>query len=77
MDANEKYVKALPERMPEPTYWPFVFAVSLLFLGWGLLTIWVISAAGIIGMIISIRGWIKDLLYERGKDNGKQEELPG
>src|SRR5947209_17864904 len=37
---RQEFVKAKPEVMPEPTYWPFVFAVSLMFLGWGLLTLW-------------------------------------
>lgn len=63
-EAKQEYVKARPEVLPRPTYIPFLLAVSLLFLGWGLLTTWVISLAGVAGVCISIYGWIKDLLHE-------------
>lgn len=63
-EVKQEYVKAQPEILPEPTYMPFLLAVSLLFLGWGLLTTWVISLAGVAGMGISIYGWIKDLIHE-------------
>ena len=71
-----EFVRAKPEVMPPPSYWPFVFAVSLMFLGWGLLTVWILSVAGLIGMAISLCGWIKDMLYERRQESGKPEELP-
>lgn len=71
----EQYVTAKPEQMPPPTYWPFVLAVSLLFLGWGLLTTWVIAVAGGIGIIVAITGWIKDLLYERTNDEREPQKL--
>lgn len=76
MDNQTEFVKAMPEEMPEPTYWPFMLAVSLMFLVWGLLTYWAISAAGAIGMAVSLRGWIKDMIYEREQGIGKQEKLP-
>lgn len=72
---NVEYVTAKPDEMPKPTYWPFVLAVSLLFLGWGLLTTWIISVAGVLGMAVAITGWIKDLLYERRREERKQEKL--
>ena len=62
-------VKARPEVLPEPTYMPFLMAFSLLLLGWGLLSTWIISVAGIIGIGISIYGWIKDLLHESGDEH--------
>lgn len=67
-DVKQEYVKAKPEQMPRPTYMPFLLAVSLAFLGWGLLSTWIISAAGLAGMFIAIYGWIKELLYE-GRGN--------
>ena len=60
----QEYVRARPEVLPRPTYMPFLFAFSLLLLGWGLLSTWIISIAGLIGMGISIYGWIKELLHE-------------
>lgn len=62
---TQEYVKAKPEVMPEPTYMPFLLALSLLFIGWGLVSTWIISVAGAIGFFISIYGWIKALLHER------------
>jgi hypothetical protein len=67
--AAPKFVKAKPEILPSPTYAPFLFAVSLLFLGWGLIAFWLISAAGVIGISISVYLWIKDLLHERGNES--------
>ena len=66
---TQEYVKAKPEVMPKPTYTPFLLAISLLFLGWGLLSTWIITVAGVIGMGFSIYGWIKDLLHERTNES--------
>lgn len=66
---TQEFVKAKPEVLPSPTYAPFLFAVSLLFLGWGLIAFWLISVAGAIGMSISIYLWIKDMLHERGDES--------
>jgi hypothetical protein len=63
--------KAKPEMIPRPTYWPFIMAVSLLFIGWGLIETWIISVAGAIGFFIALAGWIKELLYERRTDDGE------
>lgn len=66
--AKEKMVKATPEHIPKPTYMPFILAVSLLFMGWGLIANPIISVAGLIGFFIALTGWIKDLIHERGTD---------
>jgi hypothetical protein len=66
---TQEYVKARPEVLPKPTYMPFLFAFSLMLLGWGLLSSWIISVAGVVGMGISIHGWIKDLLNEPGEQD--------
>lgn len=57
-------VKAMPETLPEPTYWPFFLALGLVFLGWGLLTTWLISLAGFIILVASLTGWINILRHE-------------
>ncbi|WP_018614326.1 hypothetical protein [Segetibacter koreensis] len=59
--------KAKPEVIPEGTYMPFLLAVSLLFMGWGLISYWIMSVAGTIGFFIALAGWIKEM-YERGQD---------
>jgi hypothetical protein len=64
-----QWEKATPQELPEPTYWPFFLALSVVLVGWGLLTIWLMSVVGAVGMGISLAGWINDLRYERRKRN--------
>lgn len=61
---KEIEIKAKPEELPRPTYWPFFLALGLLFLFWGLLTTWVILAAGFLIIIIALWGWINILRHE-------------
>lgn len=70
MNENElshtgELIKAKPEKLPEPTYWPFFLALGIMFMAWGLLTIWLISVAGLIVFIISLAGWINILRHEK------------
>jgi hypothetical protein len=60
---NEQ-VKAKPEQLPKPTYWPFFLAIGLMFMGWGLLTIWIISLAGLLVFTISLIAWINIMRHE-------------
>ena len=62
-DKSEK-VKAKPEILPKPTYWPFFLALGLTFIGWGLLTTWYFSLAGLIVFVVSLIGWINILRHE-------------
>ena len=64
MNSNIEKVKAKPEVLPEPSYWPFFLALGIVFLGWGLLTTWLISLAGFIIMITALTGWINILRHE-------------
>lgn len=64
MNSQIEKVKAKPEVLPEPTYWPFFLAMGLAFLGWGLLTTWLISLAGFIIFVIALAGWINILRHE-------------
>jgi hypothetical protein len=53
-----------PEKTPEPTYWPAVAALGLMFFAWGIIAnLWVLSFGAIL-FIIAIAGWIGDLLHE-------------
>jgi hypothetical protein len=56
---------AVPEELPEETYWPFYLAMGITFLAWGLLTMWEFSLLGLILIIISLVGWINILRHER------------
>lgn len=61
---EQEFVKAKPEVLPKATYMPFLLAVSLLFLVWGLISSWIICVTGIVGIGISLYGWIKELSDE-------------
>ena len=62
---TEAMEQARPQYLPRPTYFPFFFALSLMFFLWGLISLWLISVTGFLGMIVSLIGWIKDMLHER------------
>jgi hypothetical protein len=57
-------VKARPEKLPEPSYWPFFMALGLAFAGWGLLSTWLISVGGLIIFVIAMSRWINRLRHE-------------
>lgn len=59
-----KKIKAKPEHLPKPTYWPFFLALGLMFAGWGLLSNWLFSIIGLIVFGISLFGWINNLRNE-------------
>lgn len=57
-------VKAKPEHIPKPTYWPFFTALGLMFMGWGLLSFWLFSVVGFVVFVISLIGWINLMRHE-------------
>jgi hypothetical protein len=61
---REAWPKAKPQRLPRPSYFPFFFALSLLFLFWGMVSLWVMAVTGFVGLCVSLAGWIGDLLAE-------------
>ncbi|MGO3184358.1 MAG: cytochrome c oxidase subunit 4 [Aequorivita sp.] len=68
MQTQNKY-KAQPERLPNPTYWPFFLALGLVCIFWGILTTWIITAIGAIIFVIALSGWITDIYNELLKDD--------
>ena len=61
---SESSETARPSRMPKPTYFPFLMAFSVMFFLWGLISLWMMALTGLIGMGISLSGWISDLVSE-------------
>jgi len=57
--------EAKPAILPEPTFWPVTLALASTLLFWGILTTWIISAAGLVLFVLSLSGWIRDLLREQ------------
>lgn len=62
---REERIKAKPNKLPKPTYWPFFLALGLLFMAWGLLTIWIIALTGFLIFIIALAAWINILRHEQ------------
>jgi hypothetical protein len=46
--------------LPQPTYWPAVLALGIVFLAWGLVTSWLIFGAGLILLALALAGWIRE-----------------
>ena len=55
---------AVPEELPQLTFWPVFLALGVVFLFWGILTSLLISATGLVISGISLLGWITDLNSE-------------
>lgn len=66
---SEKLIK--PDTIPRSTYWPFILAVSLLFILWGMISYWILSITGAIGFFIALGGWIKEMIYEQQSREGR------
>ena len=64
MPPPEEQFPAKPEELPTPTYWPFFTAMGIAFIGWGLISTWVIALGGLVVLIVSLVGWINILRHE-------------
>ena len=50
-----------------PTYAPVALALGIMFLFWGVVTLWVMSVAGGLLMIWALWTWINELRVERSE----------
>jgi membrane-bound ClpP family serine protease len=56
----------LPEKLPRPTYTPFILALGIVLISFGLLTTLAISIVGLIVFIIGLVGWIGEWEHAEG-----------
>lgn len=76
-ESLEGWHKPKPEILPKPGYWPFLLALGITFILWGLAvgfnevfsTILIVSGLGLSLFIIALAGWIGDLRDERKHEN--------
>ncbi|MGA2232172.1 MAG: hypothetical protein ABSH22_14845 [Tepidisphaeraceae bacterium] len=64
---NERVVEgaeALPQRAPEPTYAPFMLALGVTMLFWGLVTSPVMSTGGFAIFVWALWMWIRDIAQD-------------
>jgi hypothetical protein len=50
--------------LPAPTFWPAALALAITFLAWGIATTWLISAVGLLLLVVALAGWIGDMLHD-------------
>jgi hypothetical protein len=53
--------KPLPEHLPDPSFAPPLLAFGLMLLFWGIVTSWLVSAAGFGIAALAVGSWISDL----------------
>lgn len=53
-----------PQNLPKPTYNPAVLALGLVFLAFGVLTSYYVSAVGALLFLIGLTKWIGELQHE-------------
>ena len=46
---------------PQPTYVPAAMAMGIMMLLWGILTNWIMSAAGALVVVWAVAGWVKEM----------------
>jgi hypothetical protein len=56
---------AVTEPLPDPTYWPVVMALGIVFLAWGLISTILLSGVGLLLFVLALAGWIGDLRHEQ------------
>jgi len=54
-----------PAQIPEPTYWPFVMALSICFGLWGVLTSPWLIVVGLAGFLLAAARWTGEVRRER------------
>lgn len=70
-DDEETWHEPAPEVMPRPTYWPAVTALGVVFLLWGVVTTFIISAVGVALLVLALSGWIGELRNELRESRGE------
>ncbi len=76
-DKPQGWNKPKPAVLPKPGYWPFLMAMGITLMLWGLAvgfnevisTIIIISFVGLVLFTIALIGWIGDLREERQHEN--------
>lgn len=57
-----------PERLPEPTYNPVIFALGIIFLAMGVVSSYYIAVVGAVLFVIGLARWIGELQHDARSD---------
>jgi hypothetical protein len=66
--ADELWHTPQPEKLPQPSYWPVVMALAIVFSLWGFVTTFIISGVGLLLFIVAISGWIGEMRHEQERE---------
>lgn len=61
VEPDDTWHDALPETIPESTYWPAVMSFGIMLLAWSVLGNWPMACAAIVIIVISVVGWVREL----------------
>lgn len=59
------------EELPRPTYWPVLMALATVLLVFGFITTIAISVVALVLIVISLFGWIGDVVNEQHGEHGE------
>jgi hypothetical protein len=54
----------LPEKLPEPTYWPAVLGLGATLLPLGIITSLFLTGLGGVLFVLGIGGWVNEMRHE-------------
>jgi hypothetical protein len=54
-----------PDALAKPTWWPAALAFGVTLTAWGLIAAAIVLAVGLVVVIMSLAGWIRDICHER------------
>ena len=60
-DGRSDGSKAEASDEPQPTYVPAALAMGIMMLLWGILTNWIMSAAGAVVMVWAVAAWVQEM----------------
>ncbi|GAC1541789.1 MAG: hypothetical protein NVS4B8_06600 [Herpetosiphon sp.] len=61
---KEGWSRPRPLPLPEPTYAPAIMGMGVVFIFWGILTTFIISALGLVLFIFALIQWIGELRHD-------------
>lgn len=63
--AGEGFGEPRPARVPRPTAWPMLCAAAVALVFFGVSSSAVVAAVGGLAFLVTLAGWIRELLHER------------
>jgi len=59
--ASDGWTAPLPEKIPQPTFWPAAMALGTVLFLFGVVTLWPVSLSGLALIAVSLSKWIGEL----------------